>query len=143
MIGGLCAASQLLLHPFLRENLAKLGGTPNLPTDQMTPTVIRLQKRAQREPVFDLKASWRTYRVAFWATHRQQVVDPNSNGEWDKHEEESLDACLIELRRRQVMFQGHQWTCRKCHHRNWLDFGALSSELLCEVCKQARAPAVW
>ena len=41
--------------------------------------------------------------------------------DWDKHEEESLDKCLMELRRRQMMFQGHQWTCRKCHYKNWVD----------------------
>jgi hypothetical protein len=34
------------------------------------------------------------------------------------------------------MFQGHQWICRKCLHRNWVDLAALSSELSCEVCKQ-------
>jgi hypothetical protein len=34
------------------------------------------------------------------------------------------------------MFQGHRWTCRKCHHKNWFDLGALSSVLCCEVCKQ-------
>ena len=49
----------------------------------------------------------------------------------------SLDACLIEMRRRQILFQGHRWTCRKCHHRNWVDLAALSSELSCEVCKQS------
>lgn len=56
-------------------------------------------------------------------------------------ERESLDSCLIELRSRQMMFQGHKWTCRKCHHRNWVDLAALSSQLFCEVCKCAvRAP---
>ena len=36
-----------------------------------------------------------------------------------------------------MMFQGHRWTCRKCHHRNWVDFAALSSVLSCEVCKHS------
>jgi hypothetical protein len=167
MAGGLRRASQFLLHPFLRETFAKLGGTPNLPVDKVTPTVNSLRKRAQWEPVFDLrsererhtladlivkaartlktpvrfvsyddlKASWKTYRAAYWAANPQQGK-PDTDFDWDRHEEESLDACLIELRRRQMMFQGHRWTCRKCHHRNWVDLAALSPELSCEVCKQ-------
>ena len=35
------------------------------------------------------------------------------------------------------MFQGYQWTCRKCHHKNWIDFTGLSYELACEVCNQS------
>jgi hypothetical protein len=167
MTSGLRRASCFLLHPFLRENFAKLGGTPNLRPDKVTPTVNRLQKRARREAAFDLrsegerqvladlivkaartlkrpmdfiryddlKASWKTYREAYWAAHPQQC-HANSDVDWDAHEEESLDACLVELRREQMMFQGHQWTCPKCHHRNWVDLGALSSQLPCEVCKR-------
>jgi len=88
----------------------------------------------------DLKASWKTYRAAYWAAHPQRGRSDH-DVDLDRHEADSLDACLVELRRRQMMFQGHQWTCRKCHHRNWVDLGALSPELLCEVCKQpAQAP---
>ena len=50
-------------------------------------------------------------------------------------EEASLDSSLVELRRGQMVFQGHQWTCRKCHHKNWLDLGSLGIELSCEVCR--------
>jgi hypothetical protein len=172
MTGGLRRANQFLLHPFLRENFAQLGGTPNLPADKVTPTVNRLQKRSQREAVFDLssegerqaladlvvkaartlkypmdfvsyedlKANWKTHRAAYWAAH-PQPGKLDTDVDWDRHEGQSLDACLIELRRRQMMFQGHQWTCRNCHHRNWVDLAALSSELSCEVCKQpAQAP---
>jgi hypothetical protein len=134
---------------------------------QGLPTINRLRKRALREVAFDLrnenerraladlivkaarmlkspknfvsyddlKASWKTYRASYWAEHPREP--DHSEVDWDEHEEKSLDACLVELRRRQMMFQGHQWTCRKCHHRNWIDFGALSSELACEVCKQS------
>jgi hypothetical protein len=168
MAGGLKRASQFLLHPFLRETFAELGGTPNLSPDKVTPTVNRLRKRARLEAAFDLKnegerqalahliltaardlkspmdfvsydsvkARWKDYRAAYWAAHPQQGK-PDPDVDWDKHEEESLDTCLMELRRRQMMFQGHQWTCRKCHYKNWVDLAALSSELACEVCKQS------
>ena len=171
LTGGLRRAGQFLLHPFLRENFARLGGTPNLPIDQVTPTVNRLQKLSRRQATFDLKSEgerealanmivkvarsvkspmefvsyeelkerWKTYRAAFWAAHPQQGAD--TSVDWDRREEDSLDACLIELRHRQMVYQGHRWTCRKCHHRNWVDLSALSSELSCEVCKlSSQAP---
>jgi hypothetical protein len=159
-------ASQFLLHTFLRETFAKLGGTPSLPANSVTPTVDRLRKRAQREAIYnlaeederlaladlivkaartlkspmdfvkyeELKADWKTYRAAYWTRHPQHGEDRSVD--WDKHEEDSLDACLTELRRRQMLFQGHQWTCPKCHHRNWVDLNAMSSELSCQICKQ-------
>lgn len=84
----------------------------------------------------DLKESWKAYRTTFWdAQPLQSSVDPNID--WDKHEEDSLDTCLIELRHRKMIYQGHRWTCRKCHHKNWVDLGALSSDLSCEVCKHS------
>ena len=83
----------------------------------------------------DLKESWKAYRAAYWTTHSHQG-ESDTRVDWDKHEEDSLDACLIELRHRQMMFQGHQWTCGNCHHKNWVDFGALSPEFSCEICKQ-------
>jgi len=169
--GGLQWAMKFLLHPFLRDLFAKLGGTPNLPTDQMTPTVNRLQKIFRRQPVFDLsseeerealanlivkaskqiknpmefekyenlKAGWETYRATYWKEHPQQGMD--TNVDWDRYEEKSLDACLVNLRHRQILYQGYQWTCQKCHHKNWVDLEALSSELSCGVCKQrSQAP---
>jgi hypothetical protein len=167
MAGGLPRASQFLLHPFLREIFAKLGGTPNLPADKAIPTVNRLRKRSKQEAAFDLtseverraladlivkasrelksprefisydelKANWKAHRAAYWAVHPPPGA-PDPDVDWDRYEAESLDACLIELRRRQMMFQGHQWTCRRCHHRNWVDLASLSSQLSCEVCKQ-------
>jgi hypothetical protein len=84
----------------------------------------------------DLKASWEAYRAAYWAAQpaRQHQEGP-ADTDWNKREAGSLDACLIQLRDRQVMYQGHQWTCRGCHHRNWVDLASLSPELFCQVCK--------
>src|SRR5262249_36490424 len=158
-----------LLHPFLLSTFARLGGTPNLLTQQVTPTVNRLRKRARREASFDVrvdgerqalanlivkaaqevkspsdfvsyddfKEKWETHRAAYWAAHPQQ----NALGfdvDWDLHERKSLDACLIAMRQRKMLFQGHQWACRNCHHKNWVDLSALTSELSCEVCKERR-----
>ncbi|WP_146102051.1 hypothetical protein [Rhodopila globiformis] len=56
MAGSLRRASNLLLHPFLQKTFARFGGTPNLPSDKIAPTVSRLQKRAPREATFDLRS---------------------------------------------------------------------------------------
>jgi hypothetical protein len=168
MTGGLQRADQFLVHPFLRQMFASLGGTPNLPANKVTPTVNRLRKRARREAAFDLKIEaekgsfadlivkaartlrspmdfvsydelkerWKAYRAAYWLANPQPGKS-DSDVDWNKHEEDSLDTCLVEMRRRQILFQGHQWTCRRCHHRNWVDLASLSSEITCEVCKQS------
>lgn len=89
----------------------------------------------------DLKSSWRDYRKAFWDAHPRERKQGSKDVDWDKHEASSLDACLIELRDRQILFQGHRWTCQKCLHKNWIDLGALSTKLSCVVCKkQTHAP---
>jgi hypothetical protein len=167
MAGGLREASEFLLHPFLQETFSRLGGTPNLTSIDLTPTLNSLRKKQRQHPIFDLrlegesqalanlivkaakmlkspqhyvsyddlKARWKTYREAYW-TANPQPGTPSPEVDWDAREEASLDACLVELRCRQMMFQGHRWTCGNCHHRNWIDLGALSSEYSCEVCRQ-------
>ena len=170
MTGGLSQATQFLLHPFLRDHFARLGGAPNVPEDSLTPTVNRLRKRARTEADFnltselergaladlivkaartlkrpmdyvsysDLKISWTEYCDAYWQKQRggsdqQSAVDSQQN--------DYLEECLIEMRHRQMIFQGHRWTCWRCHHRNWVDLSSLSPSLVCEVCKQqVRAP---
>jgi hypothetical protein len=81
----------------------------------------------------DLKSKWKTHREAYWVAHPMQHA-PDPSVDWNRREEESLDNCLIELRGRQILFQGHQWTCPKCHHKNWVDLSALTSSLICAVC---------
>ncbi|MGA7323030.1 MAG: hypothetical protein WBX25_00760 [Rhodomicrobium sp.] len=173
MTGGLPRATVFLLHPFLRENFAKMGGTPNLSVDDIASTLNRLQKRSKRQLAFDLrnagernalanlivkaartlkkpldfisyedvKKSWKEYREQYRAAHPLQG-EKSASDDWERQEEASLDACLIELRRRQMIFQGHRWICPKCHHRNWVDLAVLSSELLCAVCKHCQQAPV-
>jgi hypothetical protein len=45
------------------------------------------------------------------------------------------------MRKRKMLFQGHLWPCRECHHKNWIDMSALKPTLTCEVCgATAEAP---
>lgn len=41
------------------------------------------------------------------------------------------------MRDRDMAFQGYQWSCENCHHRNWVNFDALEREPRCLVCKMA------
>ena len=85
----------------------------------------------------DVKLAWEKHRKAFWATSPQSDQHVGDE-DWDKHEAQTLDDCFVLMRQRQMMFQGHRWTCPKCHHRNWIDLAALASELSCQVCKMSR-----
>lgn len=174
MTDGLLNASHLLLHPFLREMFARLGGAPNLADTDITATVNTLVKRSRGEANFDLKSAserealaslivkaaqsvktpmsflsydefkkqWKEYRDRYWKAHPGEAQGLDDDAEWAQSEEESLDNCLIDLRQRKLLFQGHRWTCRNCHHRNWVGIGSLSLDLSCEVCKQLTSTPV-
>jgi hypothetical protein len=165
MTGGADKAANFLLHPFLQSIFSRLGGTPHLNRDAATPTVNRLQKMRRDRAVFnlqeerersalgelivkaaralkrpaefvryeDLKTSWKAYREAYWAAQNHLG---DRDVDWDAREEASLEACLIAMRSAQMVFQGHSWTCQKCHHTNWVNLDGLSSRLGCEVCHQ-------
>lgn len=167
LTGGLPQAESFLLHPFLREVFARLGGSPSPFPAQVSPTAARLRKKYPGESTFDLtngaerdaladlivkaargikrpnevvsydvlRAEWRAYREKYWEANPRQG-EPQDSIDWDKHEEQSLDDCLIVMRRQQILYQGHRWICPKCHHKNWVDLSELSSELTCGVCKQ-------
>ena len=83
----------------------------------------------------DLVSDWSEYRQAFWQRNRKPEPVGADAAEFDRHEEESLDRCLIEMRRQKIFFQGHSWLCSECHHRNWLDISNLAPEISCSVCR--------
>lgn len=166
MFGGLAEAKKLLLHPFLLDVFAVLGGSTNLPIDKVTPTANRLRKIAQRESAFDIRserergvlatlivkasgslkkpmdyisygdlcASWKAYREAYRIANPQACLPDDPQG-WEAMEQRSLDECLIGMRARQILFQGHQWTCQHCHHKNWLDMSEVAPRLTCKICQ--------
>lgn len=84
----------------------------------------------------DLVERWRAHRTEFWTKFgKPQNNDPAVD--WEAHEMASLDTCLAEMRSRNMLFQGHQWTCAECHHRNWVDFSGLAPVLSCAICRHA------
>lgn len=164
LAGGLENASAYFLHPFLAGIFAEMGGTPSLPKDKIEPTANRIAKVARTKSVFDLpeekdalavlvvkaaaglktprlfvayselKEKWEAYRKTYWERNPLQH-DPGSDVDWDASEAATLDRCFMDLRERQIVFQGHRWLCRECHHKNWLNIDALDTTLECEVCR--------
>ena len=106
--------------------------------------IVKAAQSLKNPPTFikyeHLKAEWKEYRMAYWAAHPMQG-EPDPGVDWDKREEDSLDDCLIAMRRRQMLFQGHRWTCSNCHHRNWIDLGGLASEPLMRSLQDRRPDA--
>lgn len=97
---------------------------------------------ASREfiPYDELQKEWKIYRESFWATQpKNNHADPSVD--WDGLEAKSLDECLVIMRRKRMIFQGHAWTCQRCLHKNWVDLGAIKPQLDCDVCnRQTHAP---
>jgi hypothetical protein len=168
MTGGLRNAKRFLLHPFLQEIFASMGGTPNLADADISFTADSLAKRSRGRPVFNLQDSgdraalaglivkaaksvklpkthvsldelqsrWRLYREGYWS----HQPDENKGAQEDRKlyendEQHAIDACLVEMRKQRMMFQGYAWTCPACQHRNWVDFQELNSDLSCDVCR--------
>jgi hypothetical protein len=83
-----------------------------------------------------LKELWKTYRTDYRSAH-PRLGDEDDEATWDLQEEAALDVFLVEMRRSAMIFQGHQWTCSECHHKNWVDLGDLTTLLICGICKQS------
>jgi hypothetical protein len=89
-----------------------------------------------------LKEFWKAYRAAYWIANPRLGGDDDDDAIWDAQEENALDFFLAEMRRRRMIFQGHQWTCSECHHKNWVDLGAVTIRLACEICNQSEQAPV-
>lgn len=84
--------------------------------------------------ISDIMSAWDQHRETYWAAeHSKPQGDPSVD--WDELERASLKDCLIEMRNRQILFQGHRWTCRECHHKNWVDLSGLNTVLTCTICQ--------
>ena len=80
-----------------------------------------------------LAERWQLHRAAYWdRVGRPKGADKSID--WDAREQTSLDDCLIAMRQRRMMFQGHEWPCPECHHRNWGDLAELRAILSCTIC---------
>lgn len=84
MTGGLGSARILLLHPFLQEMFATLGGAPNLADADVRATAESLAKRARGRPMFDLNSeSERTALAALIVKAAQSIKAPRLHASLD------------------------------------------------------------
>ena len=106
--------------------------------DRLTELVGKVSRSISRQIGIigyeQIKDDWKSYRQYNFPQQEEQI-GLDDDVEWEFIEEQSLEKCLSELRNRKILYQGFQWTCKICHHRNWVDFTQLSSELPCSICK--------
>jgi hypothetical protein len=144
-LGGTPNASSNDLTPTLNRlrKLARRHSVFDIRTEgereALADLVVKASRELKRPRMFisyiELKDDWKAYRNALSAVDTSGPPEPSSF-DWDKHDQDSLDECLVEMRQRQMIFQGHQWTCSRCSHRNWEDLGDIDTELVCEVCRE-------
>ncbi|MEM4987497.1 hypothetical protein V8G57_08880 [Collimonas sp. H4R21] len=48
---------------------------------------------------------------------------------------EDLEGALSFLFECGAFYRGHEWSCRRCSHRNWIGIAELKEQMLCEVCR--------
>lgn len=83
-----------------------------------------------------LSDRWRSYReLVHKKEGRPEQSESESDPDWEKLEQDSLNECLTEMRQRQLLFQGHEWLCPECHYRNWVNLADLNDTLICAVCR--------
>lgn len=91
----------------------------------------RLKVPRLRTRYADLLATWTEELTA--ATDK----DPNLKQRQDEilgEREDDLKRSLSFFFERGVMYRGHEWSCKKCRHRNWVGVEALKDVMSCDVC---------
>jgi hypothetical protein len=53
-----------------------------------------------------------------------------------------LDRSIQYLCRRQILFQGREWQCKRCFNRNWITVDDMRATLECQICKQRETAPV-
>lgn len=82
-----------------------------------------------------VRKRWEEYRATYWTQHPKSMqTEDGVNGGWEEREKEAIDNALGEMRTQRMLFQGYQWKCDACQHRNWTDFQALRLTVACDVC---------
>lgn len=112
--------------------------------DALSSLVVKAaQRMKQPRPTVslqELEERWRDHRASYWEKEGgRPQVDPADDVDWEEIEQNSLYRCLTKLRSLRMMFQGYPWDCKVCQHKNWVDFQALSPELVCDVCRSKEA----
>ena len=159
LFGGMQEAGSVLLHPYWKTVLARLGGAVGA---ERHGEIERTLKKRFRSGTVSGEDDWgrlvklvsqEAQRVRmplrtlnfddlsrefepFLEEERRQlkehrVEDPE---EWLIHSKRSLPESVMRLCSRSVLYQGYELQCPRCLHPNWKAIGELRPEVTCEVC---------
>jgi hypothetical protein len=167
MAGNIQQSKEIFLSTFWQTQFESLGATPK-PTvgrvDRVTAVlrrrlrggkietdtewekvarVVLAQARAERFPSrflrFDhLTENFEEFRTDYWRQHQAGAPD----SEWVEFEKRSLADSITYLCRREILHQGHEWSCRECYNKNWLGIDDISRSMKCNICGNTQSPPV-
>jgi len=162
--GSIAEAEQILLHKFWYQVFVELGAdgfVSEQNIDRLSGYVGRrvqgenttnfLQDEGQRRN-FSKKCLVAALGIArekqfipwnrmlqIWEAVWENFINANEQlqdraEEIKKDDLESVEESVQLLCQKKILFQGQQWTCRVCLHKNWESIENLRTTLVCEVC---------
>lgn len=170
LFGGLGAANSFLMSRFWRTQLAEFGATDQRPERRLDAVKSRLRKRMPKGQI-DLSddkslgrladivqqeadgirlsidsISWDKLRTdhetlinADWERSPGDDDSRVETMEWDRR---SLAPAVQSLCERGILYQGRDFSCRRCHHKSWISIAELKMTIVCEVCKHTEPAPV-
>lgn len=98
----------------------------------------RIIQKASRLKVPRMKTSYNKLLTA-WTMELSAAIEKDDQLKQCREDvlgerEDDLKRSLSYLFERSVLYRGHEWSCKKCRHRNWLGVGAFKERMPCEVC---------
>jgi hypothetical protein len=75
-----------------------------------------------------------------WERERDEALtrftpDATQKEDFLRFSEQSFEDSVKSLCSHGILTQGHQWTCRRCAHRNWSSVDDVSQRLKCAICR--------
>ena len=172
LFGGLNAACAVLMHTYWRKQLEEFGATDQRAdarrakinaqlARRIRPSQFDLANENQRNTLSDivLQAAdeermttpvrkWTDFErdfMAMAAEYDQRY--PRQGPSWSADEElryrqATLREYVQHLCRLNVLHQGYEHKCPRCHHRGWVAIADLRANIVCEVCHDAHPAPV-
>lgn len=170
LLGGLGSARAFLMSKFWRAQLAKFGATDQRPEQRLEGLKGKLRKRLPKQP-FDLSAEKDLNRLADVVLQEADAIrlsntsiswdelrsdhdllaeadweswpgDPEDRLEAIESDRRSLVTAVQTLCEREVLHQGREFACPRCHYKAWISIADLKPIIECEVCKYAEPAPV-
>lgn len=157
-------AVEFFLHSFWHGIFNHLGGSPSHERENLIKTVVGKQLKTLPETDDDKRriAEFCLKEADKIAREKHSIGWDELNDKWDemferwlknnpkeadkkdhiKTDKKTLEESVQLLCQYHVLFQGQEWTCRKCYHKNWLSIDNLKSTMSCDVCSNVEPASV-